>query len=184
MAKPANKSALKASETSAIQPAKDASRARSLRLSKGQKGISLIEVIIVLLVMAIMVVIAVPRGVRQLQLYRLDTSVSIVSEKLAEARMTAIKRNRGTWLRIDKTARTAQIRSTNPANGATIDLGYPERFPNGVVLDAADSVDITFDSMGQSVAGTQSFILQEATSTKRKAITVSPTGKITVGAFY
>jgi hypothetical protein len=97
--------------------------------------------------------------------------------------MTAIKRNRTAWLRLDKTARTVVIRSTN-SDGATIDVAMSENFPTGMILDESDSVEIRFDSFGNSTAGAQTFTLQESNSNKRKDITVSPAGKISVGNMY
>ena len=148
-----------------------------------EKGFSLPELLIVVLIVAILIVIALPQTNRQLQLYRLDTSVSVISDKLMEARMEAIKRNRTTWLRLDKTAKTAQIRTTN-SSSATIDVGFPENFAQGMVLDTSDSLEISFDSMGRLTTGTQTIPIRETNSNKRKDITVSPAGKITVGNMY
>jgi Tfp pilus assembly protein FimT len=146
-------------------------------------GFSLPEILIVFLTVAIIVVIALPGSIRTLQLYRLDTGVSVIGNKLMETRMTAIKRNRTAWLRLDKTARTVVIRSTNSA-GATIDVNFSESFPTGMILDESDSVEISFDSFGNSTAGSQTFTLQESNSNKRKDITISPAGKISVGNMY
>jgi len=151
---------------------------------KCEKGVSLIEVVIVMTIAIVFVVIALPRGIRQLQIHRLDTSVAVVSEKISEARMTAIKRNRTSWLRIDKTARTAQIKSTDPVTAAEVDVGFPEKLPQGVVLDGTVSVNITFDSMGLSTGGTQTFTLREGNANATEAITVSPAGKVTVGGIH
>lgn len=148
-----------------------------------QKGFSLPELIIVLLVISILVVIALPKSIRQLQLYRLDTSVSVIGNKLMETRMNAIKRNRTSWIRLDKVAKTSQIRSTNSA-GATIDVDFPERFPQGMILDAEDSIEISFDSMGRLSTTAPTITILETHSNKRKNITISPAGKISVGQMY
>jgi Tfp pilus assembly protein FimT len=152
-------------------------------LLKIQGGFSLPEILIVFLTVAIIVVIALPGIMQTLQLYRLDSSVSVIGNKLMETRMTAIKRNRTAWLRLDKTARTVVIRSTN-SDGATIDVAMSESFPTGMILDESDSVEIRFNSFGNSTAGSQTFTLQESNSEKRKDITVSPAGKISVGNMY
>jgi Tfp pilus assembly protein FimT len=154
-----------------------------LRPSAKESGFSLQEIIIVLLIVLILLVLAIPGTIRTLQLYRLDTSVSVIANKLMETRMNAIKRNRTTWLRLDKTAGTAQIRSTNSA-GQTIDVNYSERLPQGTVLDESDSIEISFDSIGRSSTGTQTFTIQENNSSKRKDITISPAGKISVSSMY
>jgi prepilin-type N-terminal cleavage/methylation domain-containing protein len=147
------------------------------------RGFSLPELLVVFLAISILIVLALPGAIRSLQLYRLDTSVSVIGNKLTEARMSAIKRNRTVWLRLDKNSKTAQIRTTNTA-GQTIDIGNPERFPQDLVLDASNSVEISFDSLGRSASGTQTFTLKEAGSSKRKTVTVSPAGKISVGQMY
>ncbi len=151
--------------------------------SMKQKGFSIPELIIVLLIISILVVMALPQSIRQLQLYRLDTSVSVIGNKLMETRMNAIKRNRTTWLRLDKVAKTTQIRSTNPA-GETIDVGFPERFPQGMALDAGNSIEIRFDSMGRLSTTAPTITIKETNSNKRKNITISPGGKISVGQMY
>ena len=153
-----------------------------IQLSK-QNGFSLPELIIVLLVISILVVIALPKTIRQLQLYRLDTSVSVIGNKLMETRMNAIKRNRTAWLRLNKVAKTTQIKSTNSV-GATIDVGFPERFPQGMDLDAYNSIDISFDSMGRLSTTAPTITILETNSNKRKNITISPAGKISVGQMY
>ncbi len=163
------------------------SKIDSATRSKGflhpEKGFSMPELLIVLLIVAIITVIALPNGIRQLQLYRLETSVSIVSNKLMEARMGAIKRNRTTWLRIDKTTKTAQIKTTNDA-AQTIDVDYAEKLPEGMMLTSTESVEVSFDSMGRSNSGGQFFTVKEVKTGKRKDIAVSPAGKISVGQMY
>ncbi len=162
---------------------KNVSSAKIPRVAKMEQGFSMPELLIVLLVGAILTVIAVPNGIRQMQLYRLETSVSIVSNKLMEARMNAIKRNRTTSIKIDKTKRTAQIRSTNDMY-QPIDVGFPERLSSGLVLDSLNSVEVNFDSMGRFSTGTQTITLKESNSNKRKDITISPSGKVSVGQMY
>jgi Tfp pilus assembly protein FimT len=153
---------------------------RKSQFSGGETGFSMPEILIVLLTISILTVLALPRSIRQLQLYRLETSVAVMGNKLMETRMSAIKRNRTSWLRLDK---TTKIRSTNSA-GQTIDVNFPENFPQGVVLDSPGTVEISFDSLGRLAASTQTFVLREVNSNKRKSITVSPAGKISVGAMY
>lgn len=148
-----------------------------------EAGFSLPEILIVLLTIAILTTLALPSGLRALQLYRLETSVSVISDKLMETRMSAIKRNRTSSLKIDKTARTAQIHSTNQ-KGETIDVNFPVAFPQGLQFDAVDSVEISFDSMGRISTGIQTLTFKETNSNKRKNIIVSPAGKISVGQMY
>jgi competence protein ComGC len=153
------------------------------RLQKNISGFSVPELLVVCLIISILVVISLPGAVRTLQLYRLDGSVSIISDKIVEARMNAIKRNRRAWLRIDATAKTAQVRSTNSA-GQTIDVNSPERLPRGLGIDSTSPVEIGFDSMGRLATTTQGVTIIESNSNKRKTITISPSGKVSVGQMH
>lgn len=162
---------------------KNGSFDQTLNFYKNQRGISIPEILIVFLVLAILVVIALPSGVRQMQLYRLETSVSVLGNKLMETRMNAIKRNRTSWLRIDKTARTMQIKSTDNTGG-TINVNHIENLPVGVNLDSTNSVEIHFDSLGRFTSGSQNLSVIESNSNKRKSISVSPAGKISIGQIY
>jgi Tfp pilus assembly protein FimT len=155
----------------------------SSRFSPNERGFSIVELIVVGVVISIMVAVAVPRTVRQLQFYRLDRSTAAVSSKLTEARINAIKRNRTVWLRIDKTARTSQIRTTD-SGGATVNVGYADNFPQGTDLDAADSVEVAFDSMGRYASGPQLVTMVETNLGRREDINISPAGKIKIGSMY
>jgi type II secretory pathway pseudopilin PulG len=157
--------------------------ARSVIASNGERGFSIIEIIVVGVVISIMVAIAVPSSIRQLQAYRLQNSAAVLAGKLDEARMNAIKRNRTVWLRIDKTARTEQIRSNTPLN-VVFDIGYPEILSQEINLDAADSVEVAFDSLGRYASGPPTVVLIESNLSKRKNVMISPAGKVTVGMTY
>ncbi len=143
----------------------------------------MIELLIVSLIAAILAVVAVPNGIRQVQLYRLETSVSLVSNELMKTRMSAIKRNRTVWLRLEKAYRTSQIITTDDAN-KPIGLGSPVPLGEGLVLDSNSTIEIRFDSTGRLNGGSQSLRIKEASSGKRKNINISPSGKITVSSMY
>jgi prepilin-type N-terminal cleavage/methylation domain-containing protein len=85
---------------------------------ESEKGFSMIELIIVCLIIAIMVTFSIPAIERNLQLYRLQSAIGLVSDRLMEARFSAIKRNRSAWVTIDATANTIEVWSTN-------DMGQP-----------------------------------------------------------
>jgi len=157
--------------------------ARSVTASNGERGFSIIEIFVVGVVISIMVAIAVPSSIRQLQAYRLQNSAALLAGKLDEARMNAIKRNRTVWLRIDKNARTEQIRSNTPLN-VVFDIGYPELLSQEINLDAADSVEVAFDSLGRYASGPPTVVLIESNLSKRKNVMISPAGKVTVGMTY
>lgn len=153
------------------------------RFSSGESGFSLVEILVVVAVVTIVAAITIPGVMGHLRVYRLDTAVSIISNKVREARMDAIKRNRVSTLRLDLAARTAQIRSTDNA-GLEIDVGFPQRLPQNVILNAVGTVNISFDSLGRLPAGAQTFTIQETNSTMRKNISISPAGRVIVGPMY
>ena len=156
---------------------------RNDRCRKGQRGFSIIELVVVLAIIIALVAMAVPKTIETLRTYRLTTAVSMTSAMLNDARMSAIKRNRTTWLTLDRTAKTVQVRSTDDA-GNPIDVGFPQKFPQAVNVNGTTSIDVSFDSLGRSSSGTQTFTIVEASSNLRKDITVSPAGKVSVGAMY
>ena len=162
---------------------KDGRRTKVFHPSGREDGFTINELLIVLLIISVLVAIALPNGLRQLQLYRLETSVSNISNKLSQARMNAIKRNRSSWLRVDPTARTVQVRSTD-TSGTTTDVGYPELLPKGVSFATTSATEIAFDSMGRYSSGTQSLTIIDNDSRSRKDITISPAGKVSVGPMY
>jgi Tfp pilus assembly protein FimT len=152
-------------------------------MSGPHSGFSVAEAVVAIAIIGILVAIAIPTTIRQLQLHRLDSSVSVVSSKIMEARMNAIKRNRTSTLHISLHDRHAIVRTTNASNDV-IDIGQPESFYGGVSLDATNSANINFDSMGRLPAGAQTVTLVESNSGRRKNIFISPAGKVTVSNIY
>lgn len=146
------------------------------------QGFSAIELMIVLVVVGVLLAIAIPSITRTLALRRLDTSVSTLASKLAEARMNAIKRNRQAWVRIDPTNRTVQLQTTNDA-GTTINLGVAEALPSGVdIANPVAATEIRFDGLGRLPTGTAAWTitLRGVQHTKRKSLSVTGIGKVTV----
>jgi Tfp pilus assembly protein FimT len=150
---------------------------------RSARGFSVTEFLIASSTLLVLGIMVLPMTMSQIRLQRLNTSVATITGKLDEARMTAVKRNRSAWLFLDRDAKTAQIRSTD-SGGATVNIGNPVQFSDGLSLDGTTSIQITFDSMGNLVAGANSFELVDTSTTKRKAISVSAAGKVTVGEVY
>ncbi len=84
-------------------------------MGKGN-GFSLIEVIIVLLIISILAIAALPQIQRNLQLYRLESVTGLLSNRLTEARLTAVKHNRAAWLEINSTNNILEVWTTNEMN--------------------------------------------------------------------
>jgi prepilin-type N-terminal cleavage/methylation domain-containing protein len=145
-----------------------------------QKGFSLPELLVVTLVVAIIVTLALPQIQGALRIYRLDIAERVVTGRLLEARLTAIKRNRDTWLAIDTTANTIQIVSTDD-NGTTVFLTPAISLPQNAVFTGATPSSVTYSSLGRNKAsGTSVISLQVNGVNKTRAISISATGNLSV----
>lgn len=143
-------------------------------------GISVIELLCAVTVIVVVMAIAVPSISKQLDIYRLDTSASLIAGKMREARMNAIKRNRQTWLALDASARTLKVQTTDASNpSVTVNLGQQEFLPLRIGFSGNPPSQISFDSMGRPLA-TQTIILTGTNSGSQKTITVSAAGRITL----
>ncbi len=150
-----------------------------LNIFKEQKGFSLIEIIIVLLIISILIVAAIPQIERNLQLYRVESAMSLLSNRLTEARMTAVKHNRAAWLEINNVNKTFEVWTTNELN-QPIRSTIPVTISNNVSFDAASPSRITFNSLGRNQANASSVIKLKLINTNFcKSITVSAVGNIT-----
>jgi type IV fimbrial biogenesis protein FimT len=156
------------------------SEVKLLQKKKNQNGFSLIELVIVLLVIAILVTLAIPSIQRTLQLYRLETGTSYILHRLTEARLAAIKRNRDTWLEINATNGSLNVKSTNDS-GQQITLGYPTKIPEGVQFSTAPPSSVIFSSLGRNRANANTQIkLKLAATNQIKTINIGVTGNITI----
>jgi prepilin-type N-terminal cleavage/methylation domain-containing protein len=144
------------------------------------RGFSLIELMIVILIIAILVVAAIPAIERNLQLYRLEMAVGLVSNRLVEARLSAIKRNRAAWVTVNGNSRNIEIWSRNDA-GQPITLAAPISLPQNIVLNGVQTSTFTFTSLGRNQSNTNNTIaLMLSNSNNCKALTVTVAGRITL----
>ena len=142
------------------------------------KGFSLIEVLIVLLVISLMVVAAVPQVTHSLRLYRLESSAGLLSNRLTEARLTAIKHNRPAWVEIDSANRRFEVWTTNQ-NNQPIRTKLAVPIPSDVTIVAGAPTRITFNSLGRNQANTNVVVsLRLNRQNFCKSITVSAVGNI------
>ncbi len=145
-------------------------------------GFSAIEMLVVVAIIGVITAIAVPNIRQGLVSYRLDAAVAMVTSKLSEARMNAIKRNKQARLRIDTTQRTVKVQIAD-TSGNFADLGATMTLPPGIDFAGTPPAEITFSSLGRSTATANlTWTLQAAQIQKRKNVTVSPVGKVVVGA--
>jgi Tfp pilus assembly protein FimT len=151
-------------------------------VNKKEEGFSLIELIIVGLVISILAVISVPMISRNLQLYRVESAVGMVSNRLSEARLTAIKRNRTVWLKADPANNSLNIESTNDS-GNVISVSSPMYLPDGTVIESVSPVLIKFTSLGRIQSGsTTKTPLKFSAVNKCKEIKVSSIGKVSIAS--
>ena len=152
-----------------------------MRLTKNnQSGISTIEIIIVGLIVAVVATAAVPIVQRNLELYRAESAVKIVSIRLMDAKFAALKRNRTARLEINTDSNSLEIRSTNDA-GADISISPPLTLPEGTVVAGIGIVSTAFNSLGRNQAGTMTTISMSFPNVNQcKDVSISPAGKVSI----
>ena len=146
---------------------------------KNQKGFSLPEVLIVLLVISILIVAAIPQIQQNLQMFRLESASGLLSNRLTEARLTAVKHNRAAWLEINSTGKRLEVWTTNELNQpirAKIDVTIPDN----VSIVAGSPSRVTFNSLGRNQANATSIIMFKLPNTNFcKSVSVSAVGNVT-----
>jgi type IV fimbrial biogenesis protein FimT len=147
-----------------------------------QKGFTLPELLVVILIVAIIVTLALPQIQETLRGYRLDIAERVVTSRLLEARLGAIKRNRDTWLAINKTANTIQIASTDD-NGTPVFLTPAVSLPQNASFTGSTASAITYSSLGRNKTPSASVIsLQVSGINKTRTISISATGNLSVAS--
>jgi prepilin-type N-terminal cleavage/methylation domain-containing protein len=148
-------------------------------INKGQTGFSLIEVIIVVLIISILVVAAIPQVQRNLQLYKLESATGLLSNRLTEARLTALKHNRPAWLEINSVDKTLEVWTTNET-AQPIRAKLAVTIPDNISIDSASPSRVTFTSLGRNQSNSSNVIKFKLANTNFcKSVTVSAVGNIT-----
>ena len=147
---------------------------------KQNKGFSLSEVLIVVLTVAIIATLAIPQLFSTIQLNRIQTASSLVANKLSEARMMAIKRNRSVSFVVDENNSQIWLESNSTV------VGNVEQLPRGIKIkispnSIATTEYITFNSMGTLITAPPTVLPYYEAKSLELPIAVSITGKITPG---
>lgn len=147
-----------------------------------EEGFSIIELLIVSLIIAILAVVSIPLISKNLQLYRAESAIGMVSNRLTEARLTAIKRNRPVWLKADPNNNSLKIESTDDS-GNVIPVSSPMYLPDGTVIASETPVVTTFTSLGRVQPGSATKTPIDSPATHNcNEVKVSSVGKITVAS--
>ncbi len=143
------------------------------------QGFSLIELIIVLLVISIIAVAAFPQIQQTLRLYRVESAAGLLSNRLTEARLTAIKHNRPAWLEINTIEKTLEVWTTNQ-NNEPIRANLAVPISEDVSVISGSPLRVTFNSLGRNQANSNVAIKLKLSKTNFcKAVSVSVAGSIT-----
>jgi Tfp pilus assembly protein FimT len=147
-----------------------------------ESGFSLIELIIILLIIAIVSVAAIPQIQQSMRLYRVESAAGLLSNRLNEARLSAIKHNRAAWLEINTTDRMLEVWTTNN-NNQPINTTVKVPIPSDVSIVAGSPSRVTFNSLGRNQANANAVIKFRLTNTNFcKSVSISAVGNITMAA--
>lgn len=151
-----------------------------MHMSKRERGFSMLELLVVMLITLVVTAMAIPTIISIMEGARISASANLVSGKLFDARVNAIKRNRAVWVRMDNANRRCVV-ETLDAGGLTMTVGTPEPLSSGVAFGAGTPGQVTFDPMGRLPAGANQVVVLQVTRTgQRKSVTVTPIGRITI----
>lgn len=129
------------------------------------------------MIIGILGAIAVP-VLQGIEIYRLQSSASMVASKLTETRMNALKRNRNCWLQIVAAENRVQVQ-TAAGGGGNLDMGLTERLAAGVTFVAPPAL-ILFDSTGRPANPPPQTLTLQNRNGVRSIVSISTTGRIRV----
>lgn len=143
-------------------------------------GFSLPEILIVVLIIAILVVLTLPQLSSSLRLNHIQTSMSIVSSKLAETKMIAVKQNKTVSFVVDENNSQVWIETNSTV------IGNIESLPKEIKLKISPDTSatkelVTFNSMGMLVTTPATISINDETKRLTLPVGISISGKITVG---
>jgi prepilin-type N-terminal cleavage/methylation domain-containing protein len=143
-------------------------------------GYSLIEVLIVVSVLGVLTSVAVPTMLTARRGFNLSTAGTTVANRLGEARMEAIKRNRAMNVVLDAASRTLFIRMIDP--GPVVVTLATEVLPSDVDLDLGGNPNMTIgiDSLGRPLNPPQTFTIRHPQLDQFRTLTVLSTGRIAI----
>lgn len=149
-------------------------------MNKKISGFSLVEILIVLLVISIILVAALPQVQRTLQLYRVESAAGLLSNRLTETRLMAIKYNRSTWLEINSADGMLEVWTTDQ-NNQPIRTKLPVPISSDVSIVSGSASRVTFNSLGRNQANSNTVVKFKLAKTSFcRSVTVSAVGNITL----
>jgi prepilin-type N-terminal cleavage/methylation domain-containing protein len=147
---------------------------------RAASGFSLTELVMVVAIIGVITSIAIPNLMAARQGYQIHTAGLNITNRIGEARMEALRRNRQVVVVLDAVNRSARVVVVQA--GADVTVDGPEYLPTGVIYDAAGTPNLrlTFDSLGRPLNPPQTVTLRHTGSGQRRIITIQPTGRLQV----
>jgi type II secretory pathway pseudopilin PulG len=142
---------------------------------------TLIEIIMVLAIVGVMMSVAIPNILAARQAYQIQTAGFNIVNRVGEARMEALRRNRQVVAVLDPATRSMRVVIVNPGP-VDVPIAEPEYLPANVNFDGGGTPNlrITFDSLGRPLNPPQQLMLRHSQTQARRIITIQPTGRLTV----
>jgi len=133
----------------------------------------------VLAIIGVLTSIAIPNLLSARRGYLIHTAGQNIINRLAEARMEALRRNRQVDVVLDAVGRTARVVVVQ--GGVDVTIAGPEYLPTSVIYDEAGTPNLrlTFDSLGRPLNPPQTITLRH-TAGQRRVITIQPTGRLQI----